>query len=414
MPSRSHRNSVSGFEKKVSTFSGGDSSIEYDTPSKVNWSDFVQFGDNVPGWREKLKSGVNATTTLSAMEHTARVIPGRIKATRSFGLVRASELTGLLGLGLVSPNTLLGSLDAVNADNLALGKFANKVANAEVAFQGGVFAGELGQTLQLFKSPVQGLRRLVDDWLGSARRIRAGQSGSVSTRIKRVTENLADAWLEAQFGWKPLYSDVKAAAEALSLYSKGTKASVKRITASHAAEDKPPESFSNYSETLSATWRNRVRRESSYTVIYRGAVRVEAKPPGELDLEQFGLNPGSFLPTAWELIPYSFLIDYFSNAGNIIYGMSTLFTRLAWCNKTTVLVHKTVGQTEFGSSPSNVSVSFVPSVSVGNTKSVARAPYNGTLVPGVAFKIPSLGSLKWLNIAALIASRKSDRSWTFD
>jgi hypothetical protein len=45
---------------------------------------------------------------------------------------------------------------------------------------------------------------------------------------------------------------------------------------------------------------------------------------------------------------------------------------------------------------------------------VSRGPYNGTFVPSLTFEIPGLGSGRWLNIAALVAARRSDRSFKYD
>jgi hypothetical protein len=155
-------------------------------------------------------------------------------------------------------------------------------------------------------------------------------------------------------------------------------------------------------------------------VIYRGAVRVEPKDPKEMDPALFGFSPEQFLPTAWELLPYSFLIDYFTNIGDIIYGWSTLTADLAWCNRTsrkwferTVICNSDLS---FAKTliPDMTVVTGTPSKSVVTKTSVSRAEYNGTLIPDFTFELPSFGSLRWLNIAALIASRGNDRKWSYD
>jgi hypothetical protein len=152
-------------------------------------------------------------------------------------------------------------------------------------------------------------------------------------------------------------------------------------------------------------------------VIYRGAVRVEARDPRVMDPALFGFDLQSFLPTVWELVPYSFLIDYFSNISDVVLGWSHLFTKLAWSNRT---VRQWIEVTSRsydhpgwqGYAP--YSATYVPATFVGTKTSVSRRAYSGTFVPEVTLKVPSLGSLRWLNIAALVASRKSDRSWRYD
>jgi hypothetical protein len=133
-----------------------------------------------------------------------------------------------------------------------------------------------------------------------------------------------------------------------------------------------------------------------------------------MDPKLIGFSPKDFLPTAWELIPYSFLVDYFSNIGGIIYGMSNLFTNLAWHNST---VRKELKFRQWGTEyplPGLVRITGAYAKCVTSKVSVERSKYTGHGVPSLAFKIPGFRSLKWLNIAALVASRKSDRNWSFD
>ena len=93
--------------------------------------------------------------------------------------------------------------------------------------------------------------------------------------------------------------------------------------------------------------------------------------------------------------------------------MSNLTTRLAWCNRTTRKSYEAHGWTTEYPDP-NVTVTGAFAEIVTSKTSVDRGKYTGYGIPPLAFKIPSFGSLKWLNIAALVASRKSDRNWSFD
>jgi hypothetical protein len=160
-----------------------------------------------------------------------------------------------------------------------------------------------------------------------------------------------------------------------------------------------------------AGWLASARTVGDVSIIYRGAMRVEAKDPREMDPALIGFDLSSWAPTLWELIPYSFLIDYFSNIGDVIRGWSQMGVRLAWCNRTS---RKTFTKTAW-SSPSGVfpAQAFSAAKFVCTRVRVSRASYSGTTVPKPILEIPSLGSLKWLNIAALIANRRADRNWVY-
>lgn len=413
MTTRSYPNSGSSYEKKVTTLFGEDI-IEYDNPYQVNWSDSVTFGENVPDWRKRLREGLNATTSMSGIRHSIRVVPGLHHAKRNFGAVTAVKLSGLIGCSLMGPDPVIGDVSSADADNFALGKFAQKVVNAQAAIQGGVVLGELRQTLQTIRNPARGLRRLVDDWTDIARRIRAARRlGPLSSHIKRVTENLADAWLEVQFGWKPLLNDIRNADLALHKYNVGQSVVTRRITSAHTITGNHSYSASDH-EALGARYDSVVQGRKDVTVIYRGAVRLEARDPKVMDPALFGFSPEQFLPTIYELAPWSFLIDYFSNIGGVVYGLSTLGTDLAWCNLTVRRTSHVDQWTTPTTTVDGVTVVHVPSKVISETVSVQRDTYNGLLIPSVSFKIPGFRSLKWLNIAALVANRRSDRTWSYD
>jgi hypothetical protein len=376
------------------------------------WTDSVTFGNNLKGWRQLLRDGENATTSMSGRLSTVRIQNGQL--TFASSAVRKSLMGGLVGNLSVDPPGNPDALSETEANTQALGRFAEKITMARAAIQGGVFLGELGQTLRMIRNPAQGLRRLVTDWHTEASLIRAGHKvGSLASRMRRVAQNLGDAWLEHAFGWKPLISDIDAGCKALEQTYVGRSLSVRRITAH--GEAKVSGSESSFIQLIGiSSWKESTRTVGSCQVIYRGAVRVEARDPKTMDAALFGFSPEQFLPTAWELVPYSFLIDYFTNIGDIIAGWSSLLVPLKWANKTT---RKTNEVTRVAMSDKSLTANFqsgTPAIVVGRNTYVVRAKYSGTTVPDFDLRLPSLGSQRWLNIAALIASRKSDRSWVFD
>jgi hypothetical protein len=305
-----------------------------------------------------------------------------------------------------------------------MGKFLRKSRDAMTPFQGGVALGELAETLAMIRNPARGLRGLVTEGrnvLANIRRL--GLKNSLSR--SRVLSQLADAWLEVQFGWRPLLNDVKDGCTALDQWRRPQGIHTKRITASYETSlvsSNPL--YGQFGDNNIAFWFVSSDYVSSCLTVFRGALRIEAHNSASMDAKLFGFSPDNFAPTIWELIPYSFLIDYFSNVGDIIEGWSQLGTRLAWCNRT---VKKSIQQTlRSGSSsaywqtrkpfvdpPILEGLTFSPAQSVIAKSIVTRGEYNSAMVPTFVFRLPGFGSLKWLNIAALVAGRNNDRKWVY-
>lgn len=385
------------------------------TTAHATWVNSVTLGENLKGWRQLLRDGENATTSLTGVLSSVRYQSGRIEWRSPIGVVRQSVLGGGCGLSVSLPSDP-NSLNLSSSDSEALGKFVSKVVSARAALQGGVFIGELGQTLRMIRNPAQGLRRLVTDWQTEARLIRQGHRvGSLASRMRRVAQNLGDAWLEHAFGWKPLLNDIDGGCKALAESYVGRPLSTRRITASAETKSSVTDTSAIYGGGL-AFWRVRERLTGTTMVIYRGALRIEARDPKTMDPALFGFSPEQFLPTAWELVPYSFLIDYFTNIGDIINGWSSLLVPLKWCNRTTRKYYQALRIADCNKDITNgwALQSCKPATVIATTTRVSRAKYNGTTVPDFHFRMPGSGSLRWLNLAALIASRGNDRSWTFD
>jgi hypothetical protein len=390
--------------KKVNTGMAGpfDSSVGSHTLHQ-NFSGFKQ-----PGWRNVIKAGGNATTSASGSIEEF-IIPetyGLMKRKYNFnGNIETFVATGNVGMFLNQHFLPMATSAPVNeVDNIALSKFLRACKGSQRQFSGGVFLGELTQTLKLIKNPASSLRALITDYVGACRRAPRRLSPRETLR------HISNQWLEYSFGMLPLVSDIRSGYNALErLYlnppSKyvtateqrdfGTSVAVKRIAL-----------WSEYFPVLI-----HLKTSGTYSRTWRGEVRLAQRGIGSAPAQSAGATLRDFIPTVYELIPYSFLVDYFVNIGEILEAASFNTADLIW-NCSTGRTETTKRAQIDPSRPSEISGgplldwSITPSEIVYKIKTFSRVTQPpGTIgMPSIAFKVPGNWS-KFLNIGALASLR---------
>lgn len=136
-------------------------------------------------------------------------------------------------------------------------------------------------------------------------------------------------WLALQYGWKPLLSDVYGSAEELAA-TMNYRPPAKQVRASASAKDEKP-FFQGTTSNFPAI--KGVRRLQTST---RGVINYRLSPSATAVSLGFS-NP---LAVAWELVPYSFVADWFIGVGGFLnrldYALGVDFVS-GW------ITHKTTG-----------------------------------------------------------------------
>lgn len=140
-------------------------------------------------------------------------------------------------------------------------------------------------------------------------------SGGISVReIKRINSTdparrLAVHWLEYQYGWKPLLQDVWGISELLSSRIMRDQGLSKLVATASASARRP---FTHEADGYAG-----ILTDSSH---YRIVSWVTLDNEATNALAETGIsNPGLL---AWELLPYSFVIDWFLPVGNYLASMT--------------------------------------------------------------------------------------------
>lgn len=191
----------------------------------------------------------------------------------------------------------------------ALLKIASQKANV------GETLGTMRQTLKLIHSPakslISGLTSVYRD-----RALRPYIYKSIRDVARQPLTRASERYLEYVYGWKPLVSDIHGAMELLK-----EKGDSPLFLSAHANSrvkvELPVSGYINASEGLETFTGPTISRSLVRTTLY---ARVDPNASGLRALNQLGLaNP---LATAWELVGWSFVIDWFVPIGPVLNALS--------------------------------------------------------------------------------------------
>lgn len=387
----------------------------------ITWVD-SRVGVKNPNWRRQVSRAQNATTMLDGskmtLEHDGACHYLIAYQNRPFQ-PPANQVTYREKVGdicdLPAPDSPAGiSINAAN--DKALSRLIKKAREAQTTFQGGVALGELAETLRMIRNPAKAFRRGLDDYMEAVKkrlsRRRQGYPRNLSRSKRNARDNaiIANSWLEYSFGWTPLLSDVDSAAKALAQRQHEFRRETQEVRAYEKVESYSMPFYNFFAEGLmDYEWRGQLIAVAEVT--YYGAVKREVVNDRAVSTQIFGFRPKDVLPTIWEVIPYSFLVDYFTNIGDIVSAFSFHMSNFAWLARTerrTYVYEIRDQRFKYAEALAWVKTNnriLQNASNVNNTwkwtrSLVHRAPYSGSLIPDLTFEIPG-SSTKWMNLGAL-------------
>lgn len=217
-------------------------------------------------------------------------------------------------------------LDVSDLEQQATIAFLNKAREEITPFQALPFLGELTETVRMIRHPLSGIAKHTRRYNRSA----LLNSGRLK-KVGHLLDAYADLYLQWTYGVSPLLGDIEGAVEAC---KKLLSTDVKPIPISVTFKDFRQELVRNpevKSYFLGARFLETITRSRDTKLQIKGAVRSDVEHPlKDRAIPVLGISLEEFVPTLWELIPYSFLVDYVTNVGDLLGAKSVALADLAW------------------------------------------------------------------------------------
>lgn len=364
-------------------------------------------------WRALIRRGGSATTQLSGTLHVLK--PGygdayqKVKNNGSYEFDHGCLLASAVVFG-----TSVGDIN-VTADNIARSKLLSHYIGIRNNWRGGNFLAELRETIHALKHPLDTAYSNTLKWVqkvvANKRKLAymAERQRHNAKSIKDLRKAMADDWLTYAFGLKPLISDIQDGSDAfnkmldpersdrISISGKGNivGGSTSRLVGSTVPGSIPI----TYEQTT----------VTNSSVKYYG--QLKARPYGRgLQLEKFGVDPYDAIPAVWEAIPFSWFVDYFVNVSEVLDGCRLWSADVAWLNRgvrnSSAITQHSLKCVKSDATYTDREVGGKGAFTL--VLNVDRRP-SSLPHPNWTFKMPGLGSFRWLNIAAVIEQIKHQK-----
>jgi hypothetical protein len=290
----------------------------------------TRVGSSNPGWSKRIEAGafVASPYTVDRVDiRSAKSTAWTIRYKTKVGSVVSDNTTFIAGFPISpqfmsAPSIPYGANDLSKALSDAYSRLLSRIREENSEMNGLLMLGELRETIKMIRRPGRALYDAFQTFTSSAKR----QAALARTR-RAFMQAYSGLYLEWAFGWKPLLSDVGDVASTIVRHlteppprKKVVGTSDPRVITANDVSY-PTSGAADAMAQLSAVDFHSL---SAQSIAYLKPAFAGPDGSARRLAELSGFSLENFVPTVYNLLPYSFLLDYASNLGDVIEGACTV------------------------------------------------------------------------------------------
>lgn len=387
-------------------------------------------GQTNPQWRKRKEAGEFVASPYSCSQASALVESPGATFQAHVPAYGTDKWRSYSFQGTISPPAYPShnAVDTAATANKALARILEKIREEQQTASLLPALGELRSTIRQFGAPAEAIVDLTNRRLNKLEFLAQGYKTGAWRPIPwhRV---VASTYLEYAFGLAPLIEDTRKTAEALARWNfeadNGKPLQAGRLL--RAGADSTWVDVTQSSDYATGTdWlhtRNTINRRTEYGVRYLVRLKDDLQADfGSNDrlMQLLGFDPAQFAPTVWELVPWSWLADYFLNIQQIIEAGVTRTSHVDGIVKSVrtfseqeIIEIPRIGRDAFPANPDlryrAVDIPPVLCRSVGRRTDFVRTCPSSLGVPTLEFSYPN-SFRKLANMTAAMFARKAKSS----